>query len=124
MVEFRSPLSAHLHNGCVQWLAKAQNSDGGWGGDSAAPSSVEETGLAVEALARARGSNVSGHSAAIESGAAWLMERVESGAWCESAPIGFYFAKLWYFEKLYPMIFTVAALEEATLWLGVRREKN
>ena len=26
------------------------------------------------------------------------------------SPIGFYFANLWYFEKLYPVIYTVAAL--------------
>jgi squalene-hopene/tetraprenyl-beta-curcumene cyclase len=26
------------------------------------------------------------------------------------SPIGLYFAKLWYYEKLYPLIFTVASL--------------
>ena len=40
----------------------------------------------------------------------WLVSQVESGAWTEPSPIGFYFAKLWYYEKLYPMIATVAAL--------------
>jgi squalene-hopene/tetraprenyl-beta-curcumene cyclase len=30
------------------------------------------------------------------------------------APVGFYFAKLWYYEKLYPLVFTVAALGDAT----------
>jgi squalene-hopene/tetraprenyl-beta-curcumene cyclase len=25
-------------------------------------------------------------------------------------PIGFYFAKLWYFERLYPLIWTTGAL--------------
>jgi squalene-hopene/tetraprenyl-beta-curcumene cyclase len=29
----------------------------------------------------------------------------------EPSPIGFYFAKLWYYERLYPRIFTVAALK-------------
>ena len=38
------------------------------------------------------------------------MEQVENGAWRVPSPIGFYFAKLWYFEKLYPMIATVGAL--------------
>ena len=46
-------------------------------------------------------------------GVAWLVERVESGAWREPAPIGFYFAKLWYHERLYPMIWTVGALGKA-----------
>ncbi len=31
----------------------------------------------------------------------------------ECSPIGFYFAKLWYYERLYPLIFTVAALGQA-----------
>ena len=49
------------------------------------------------------------HSA-IERGIQWLLDRVESGEWMKPSPIGFYFAKLWYYEKLYPMIFTVGAL--------------
>ena len=28
----------------------------------------------------------------------------------EPTPIGFYFAKLWYFERMYPIIFCLAAL--------------
>jgi squalene-hopene/tetraprenyl-beta-curcumene cyclase len=46
-------------------------------------------------------------------GVAWLVEAVDSGRFREPSPIGFYFAKLWYFEKLYPLIFTVAALGRA-----------
>ena len=37
---------------------------------------------------------------------------------CEPSPIGFYFAKLWYFERLYPLIFTVAALGRAARGLS------
>ena len=29
----------------------------------------------------------------------------------QSCPIGFYFAKLWYFERLYPMVYTAAAFK-------------
>ena len=43
------------------------------------------------------------------------VRRVEDGTFTEPSPIGFYFAKLWYFEKLYPIIFTVAALGRARL---------
>jgi len=99
-----------LDEGGLQWLVNAQNADGGWGGDRGITSSVEETALTVEALARARGSNVNGHDKAMERGTNWLLERIESGAWREPSPIGFYFAKLWYFERLYPMIFSVGAL--------------
>jgi squalene-hopene/tetraprenyl-beta-curcumene cyclase len=102
-----------LSDKCIRWLVEAQNADGGWGGDKGIDSSVEETALAVEALAKARSSRVNGCAEAIERGVIWLVARVESGAWCEPSPIGFYFAKLWYYERLYPMIFTVGALSAA-----------
>ena len=86
------------------WIASAQNDDGGWGGVRGAPSSVEESALAIEALAG------TSHSANVERGIAWLVARVESGTWREPAPIGFYFAKLWYHERLYPLVWTVGAL--------------
>ena len=35
---------------------------------------------------------------------------VENNNWKTPTPIGFYFAKLWYHERLYPVIFSVAAL--------------
>ncbi len=86
------------------WIAASQNDDGGWGGVRGAPSSVEETALAIEALAG------TSHADSVARGGAWLVARVESGAWREPSPIGFYFAKLWYHERLYPLIWTVAAL--------------
>ena len=100
-----------------EWLAGVQNVDGGWGGDANAPSSVEETALSVEALlGRCDGETklLIGEKQ-VAGGVEWLMERVESGTWTKSRPIGFYFARLWYFEKLYPLIFTVAALRRARL---------
>ncbi len=56
---------------------------------------------------------VDGDETAISLGLSWLIVRVEDGRFREPAPIGFYFAKLWYFEALYPLIFTVAALRKA-----------
>jgi len=50
---------------------------------------------------------------AVNKGLAWLVEQVKAGNLHSPTPIGFYFAKLWYFEKLYPIIFTVAALGRA-----------
>ncbi len=91
----------------VAWLTSAQNHDGGWGGAPGAPSSTEETALAVEALSG------TGRLSVAESGISWLMERISSGKWREPAPIGFYFAKLWYHERLYPLIWTVGALGKA-----------
>ena len=54
----------------------------------------------------------------VEAGLLWLVEAVESGRFRDASPIGFYFAKLWYFEKLYPIIFTVAALGRACRPVG------
>jgi squalene-hopene/tetraprenyl-beta-curcumene cyclase len=51
-------------------------------------------------------------------GLSWLLHQFDNGKLMEPSPIGFYFAKLWYFEKLYPLIFTVAALRRAVELLG------
>jgi squalene-hopene/tetraprenyl-beta-curcumene cyclase len=91
----------------IAWLVLAQNQDGGWGGAANTPSSIEETALAVEVLLGAT------PQAAAERGLMWLIERIEAGGLYDPTPIGFYFAKLWYYEKLYPIIFSVAALGRA-----------
>lgn len=80
------------------WLLATQNPDGSFG------SSIEETALAVEAL---------GPGEASARGAAWLAERTAEGIRFDPSPIGLYFAKLWYWERLYPVIFTVGALRRA-----------
>jgi len=113
----------------LTWLADSQNSDGGWGGGATAAggrSSVEETAVAVEALlgrmpAPSRSASeaplATGTAGTLQSiidqGLAWLVDAVEAGLHAESSPIGFYFAKLWYYEALYPLIFTVSALTRA-----------
>jgi squalene-hopene/tetraprenyl-beta-curcumene cyclase len=93
----------------IAWLLSVQNADGGWGGAANTPSSIEETALAVEVLLDAGDAA----QAAVERGFSWLIERIESGGLAQATPIGFYFAKLWYFEKLYPIVFSVAALGRA-----------
>ncbi len=100
----------------VAFLLSVQNADGGWGGAKDCPSSVEETALAVEVL------HDLANGEAVGRGVAWLVEAVESGRVREASPIGFYFAKLWYFEKLYPLIFTVAALGRVKKVAGTFRE--
>jgi squalene-hopene/tetraprenyl-beta-curcumene cyclase len=93
----------------LAWLVGNQNADGGWGGCAGTPSSIEETALAVEVLL---GGGAAEEQAAGR-GLAWLVECVEAGGLSEPTPIGFYFAKLWYFERLYPIVFAVAALGRA-----------
>jgi squalene-hopene/tetraprenyl-beta-curcumene cyclase len=91
----------------IEWLLAAQNRDGGWGGAPSMESSIEETALALGALA----ATAEKMTEPIERAAKWLIDRVNSGE-LEATPIGFYFAKLWYFEKLYPLIYTVGALSQ------------
>ena len=145
-----------LQAGC-QYLVNNQNEDGGWGGGGSVAfwlkkkqgqefrvlSSVEETALAVEALAtvalsgenlaslrgvydtnrhkktETEGRNpqsVAQHGGtkainhAIISGVEFLLKSVEEKRHRVSWPIGFYFAKLWYHESLYPLIFATGAL--------------
>lgn len=89
------------------YLVHAQDCSGGWGGDAGLAPSVEETALAVEALAS------SGDEAGREAcrrGVLWLADRVKDGSYTSPKPIGLYFALLWYSEKLYPVIWTTAAL--------------
>ena len=74
-------------------------------------SSVEETALAVEALLPV--ADREEYRDAVEKGLEWLVTAVERGDHRHAAPIGFYFAKLWYYEKLYPIIFTASALGRA-----------
>ncbi len=47
---------------------------------------------------------------AVLRGAEFLRQAIESGRSGEAWPIGFYFAKLWYHESLYPAVFATAAL--------------
>jgi len=88
-----------------QWLLAAQNADGGWGGSHGSPSSIEETALALEALAM-----VGAPADTLERGCAWLLARTVGGRVYPASPIGFYFAKLWYYEEAYPLIWTAGAL--------------
>jgi len=85
-------------------LSSAQHPEGGWGGASGVVPTVEETALAVRALHGAPD-----HREALERGLAWLVDRWELGEARDASPIGLYFARLWYHESLYPLIFTVDA---------------
>lgn len=90
------------------WLCAAQQADGGWGADAATPATIEETAWGVIALAQPAARPAA--RAAAERGAAWLARRLGSDAPCTPAPLGLYFASLWYAEKLYPLVWSIEAL--------------
>lgn len=86
-----------------EWLGRTQNADGGWGGGPGTGSSIEETSLAITALA------ATDHPA-LPRAVAWLIEQTREGTETSPAPIGLYFASLWYHEALYPLIFATGAI--------------
>ncbi len=74
-------------------------------------SSIEETALAIEALMAYDTQRT--FSGFIMRGIEYLLRAVKEGWIDVSWPIGFYFAKLWYHEQLYPVVYSLAALNAA-----------
>jgi squalene-hopene/tetraprenyl-beta-curcumene cyclase len=122
--------SREMMSRAVGWLVRAASADGGWGGDGS-QSGIEETALATGALAGTLLADVAQREdpgnlhlsgglpfgvssneieGAVHRGAAWLLRATNMGAETPPSPIGLYFASLWYYEELYPLIFTVWAL--------------
>lgn len=95
------------------WLKAAQNGDGGWGGAPGCPSTIEETALSLHALA----GSAPRLTAEVAQGAARLIELSAEGREMRPAAIGLYFARLWYHEELYPLIFSLQALEKVGRWI-------
>lgn len=123
----QSAATEFVKNNCQSawvWLLDCQNADGGWGGALNTPTSIEETALALDALGAGlehaetfpwlRGDLRERSLEAVSCGVAKLVELTDEGRQFPPTPIGFYFANLWYFEKLYPVIFTLTALRRAT----------
>ena len=88
----------------TKFLLKVQNEDGSWGGDFGIQGTIEETALAVAAL------NSTKSEAEIEKGLAWLDIYYKKNG-LKKAPIGLYFASLWYDEKLYPLTAYLEAIK-------------
>ncbi|WP_167615248.1 prenyltransferase/squalene oxidase repeat-containing protein [Maribellus sediminis] len=93
-----------------RFLVEVQNEDGSWGGAKNINGTIEETALSVTALADSK------HKNACEGGLKWLDESFSQNG-LKSAPVGLYFASLWYDEKLYPL---TAYLEAITKSLHTR----
>jgi squalene-hopene/tetraprenyl-beta-curcumene cyclase len=77
------------------------------------PSTIEETALAMSVLAGAP-VDCAATNEVLTRGEKWLCEATKKGTAFEPSPIGFYFARLWYFEKAYPVVWTVEALSRVS----------
>ncbi len=128
----------------LSYLRTNQNADGGWGGGISTAygrrdlrdrtnaelrttatggkhSTIEESAVALEGLIVCAG-HCTG-DATIMRGLDWLADVILQGELSHSWPIGFYFAKLWYYERLYPTIFSLGALGSALRsWGETRRD--
>ncbi len=97
-------VSDSLNRAC-EWLESVQQSDGSWGSDAVGkPASIEETALATRALI------AGGPLSAAERGIQWLLKETCGGMRFATAPIGLYFAVLFYSERMYPIVWTIGVL--------------
>ena len=106
----------------LKYLLANQNADGGWGGgvntrypgleliQDSISSTIEETAVALEGIMS--GTDTTDSTDSILRGLDWLCAAIQSGHHHVSQPIGFYFARLWYHEKLYPLVFSLSALNK------------
>jgi len=85
-----------------KYLLEEQNKDGSWGGHKDVAGSIEETSLAICALAKK-------DKEVCIKGFVWLEKEFNRNG-LKSKPIGLYFATLWYDERLYPLAFYLEAL--------------
>ncbi len=85
------------------FLVFAQNDDGSWGGNKNLPGTLEETSLAVSALQKEE------FLKSRQKGFIWLDGYIANNK-LKPAPIGLYFASLWYDEKLYPLTACLEAI--------------
>ncbi len=114
------------------WLVAAQHPKGPWGGDVAIRSSLEESALAVDALATSLISHdlllfddqTLAIKKAVVKGALWLARATARGTTFDPSPMGLHSARLWYTEDLYPVTFTLAALKKARLMLKALSPKQ
>lgn len=114
------------------WLLASQHASGGWGPPRAPVDysendsrrswrdnealdqfcSVEETAAAVTALLPLT-TTTPAFERAVSRGLAWLMNAVEQDRHRQAAILGFYLPQIWYYDRLYPLVFAAGALSQA-----------
>ncbi len=96
----------HLCRPATAWLLRARNSDGGFGGEPQTPAKIETTARALSSLVA-----VQATPAELAPTLTYLLQAVAGDPHrLPSAPVGMYFASLWYDEQLYPQVFALDAL--------------
>lgn len=112
----------------VDWLKQRQGPDGEWHAFNDRPFSaqeqdvppcngIEETALALSALSEF--CDGPDESRVYARGLAALAAAVREGRHRTASPIGLYFARLWYYERMYPIVFALEAVGRALRRLGI-----
>ncbi len=122
VIRAHGPARRALHWG-VEFLIASQHPSGGWGGARGVDPTVEETAGAVHAMAVCLNllalpdNYLSILVEPVQRGTRWLIEQTRNGTTFPAAPIGLYFARLWYHEKMYPVVWSLSALKQCRLAL-------
>lgn len=112
----------------VDWLKRCQRPDGAWHAFPDRPTraesrdvppcaGVEETALALSALSEF--GDAPCDSSAYARGLAALATALREGRHRTASPIGLYFARLWYYERMYPIVFALEAVGRALRHVGL-----
>ena len=102
-----NPAARELAAKGAAYLVSTQNDDNGWGGAKGAPSKVTLTAKAIGALA----SFSTQYPDTLKTGFEFIEAAFKSGKLENREPIGLYFARLWYSEELYNIVFVLNALQ-------------
>jgi squalene-hopene/tetraprenyl-beta-curcumene cyclase len=115
----------------LEWMIQQQNTDGGWGGVFNTDSSNEETALCISVIALSLRTRkilnptlITQSNEALIRGLDWLLPVIENNEYQTVSPIGFYFAKLWYFESMYPLVFVANAMNQVNLLLNQETDSS
>ncbi|MDD2382207.1 MAG: terpene cyclase/mutase family protein, partial [Mariniphaga sp.] len=105
-LEIKSRINKLIENGTT-FLLTVRNNDGSWGGNKNITGTIEETALAVSAIASEK------HLQECYEALQWL-DAFHAQNGMKAAPIGLYFALLWYDEQMYPVTAYLEALTRVT----------
>jgi squalene-hopene/tetraprenyl-beta-curcumene cyclase len=129
LCHLHEPRFDRLKAGAFFWLADNQHESGGWGAEKGVDPTIEETALALSAIATCQNieAGLRPHDRnwlpkprvqMVADAAKWLLSATQNGTHFPATPIGLYFAKLWYHEKIYPVVWTLGALQQAAAALA------
>lgn len=107
LMSARHPMATKLAQSQISFILHAQNEDGGWGGNKGVKSKVTYTSRALAALTHFP----SQYDTVRQRGWDYLYHRFKAGTLYDREPIGLYFARLWYSEELYNVLFLLSAIK-------------